>query len=362
MGMVIWFNDGLSVMAEAIEALRASSLEIEKIVVTHKNKHFVGFKQADFCLVEGAFSSREAYVSWALNFAGQHQVTHFFVGRHSMSMIKAADRFSDIGVKLMFSLNHDQWEDIDSKSRFYNRLVKAGHASMIPAWSLWLDSQPADLKGHIEDIRSSAQGRVACVKPVTGIFGQGYFQFSDAPDPGQQLMAPEIKIIKPSDFCSLTTQQFEKTGKAKEWMVMEYLPGPEYSVDTLAHDGEIVTFVTRQKSDTAGEGQLIVSDPEINEHLKSLATTFKLNGVFNAQFRRDAEGRIKVLEINPRFSGGMGMSLRAGVNLPQWWLRVTEDPSLIEQAPQAHIGLRVYSWHQAIELPTVNDNTDMAQR
>ncbi len=350
MRSVIWFNDGLSVMAEAIQALRD---KVDQIIVSHKNPFFVGFDLADECFVEPKAVDSTSYVNWALDFAKARGVTHFFVGRQARFITAREADFKAAGVTLMFSLSPEQWDDIDDKSLFYKRLLAAGHGDMLPIWHTWNDSGENSLNPLVEAIRTTPGevSREACIKPVRGIFGEGFFRFDDAPHAQQQLFNPEAKIMCHTDFCALALESARNLGKTQDWMVMEFLPGPEYSVDTLAHEGKIVTFVARQKGDVAAEGQIISGEADIVVQLNKLAEVFNLSGVFNAQFRRDVNGDLKVMEINPRFSGGMGMSLKAGVNLPYWWLMMAlTQGAAANEAPQAHVGMRVYSWHQAVEL------------
>jgi hypothetical protein len=349
MRSVIWFNDGLSVMAEAIQALRS---HVDVIIVSHKNPYFVGFDQADQVYIEPKSVKVDEYVSWALDMAKRHEVTHFFVGRHARYITEREADFASAGVKLMFSLSPEQWDDIDDKSRFYKRLIAAGHADMLPIWHTWNDDGKSSLTALVAAIRA-AEGEVvreACVKPVRGIFGEGFFRFKANPDPRQQLFKPEAKIMRHEDFGTLARAAALNSGNYQDWMVMEFLPGPEYSVDTLTHDGKIVTYVARQKGEVDAEGQIIAGDADIAVQLNNLAEVFNLSGVFNAQFRRDVDGNLKVMEINPRFSGGMGMSLKAGVNLPLCWLNLARNNGVLADVPQAKVGMRVYSWHQAVEL------------
>lgn len=349
MRSVIWFNDGLSVMAEAIQALRP---HVDEIIVSHKNPYFVGFDQADQIFVEPKSVKVDEYVAWTLDFAKRHEVTHFFVGRQARYITERESEFAAAGVKLMFSLSPEQWDDIDDKSLFYKRLLAAGHADMLPIWHTWNDNGNQSLSALVSEIRATegVVSREACVKPVRGIFGEGFFRFSSNPDPRQQLFKPEAKIMRHEDFGTLARASALNLKKNQDWMVMEFLPGPEYSVDTLAHDGKIVTYVARQKGEIDSEGQIISGDADIAVQLKNLAEVFNLSGVFNAQFRRDVDGNLKVMEINPRFSGGMGMSLKAGVNLPLCWLTLALNNGHMDDVPQAKIGMRVYSWHQAVEL------------
>ena len=85
---------------------------------------------------------------------------------------------------------------------------------------------------------------------------------------------------------------------------MQYLPGPERSVDCLAHDGELVCCVVRRKPMGIEGGQMLEDNPAIEETVRRLTRHFRLGGVFNIQFRDDA-GTPYLLEINPRLSGGL---------------------------------------------------------
>jgi carbamoyl-phosphate synthase large subunit len=44
-------------------------------------------------------------------------------------------------------------------------------------------------------------------------------------------------------------------------------------------------------------------------------------GVITIQCIRTPDGRIRVIEINPRFGGGNPLSIRAGADFPYWILR-----------------------------------------
>lgn len=359
MSPVIWFNDGLSVIAEMVKALRSALPVDATFIVTHKNPHFVGFEQAQLALVEGSYDSAQHYVDAALAFAVKQGVTHFFAGRYAQAISAQAQRFTDQGVRLMFPMPAEHWDNVDDKGLFYQTLAKAGHQAMLPHYHLWQDDQPEAFDGLVQRICAQPGSPSACVKPVRGIFGQGFFQFSASPCPEQQLFFPDQKVIKPEHFLRLALDSAAARLNPRTWMLMDFLSGPEYSVDTLAYKGEVITYVAREKGYVASHGQMIVDDPQLKDYLQALASTFGMTGVFNAQFRRDSNGHLKVLEINPRFSGGAGLSLLAGVNLPYWWMQMVDTQGACASiVPQADTGQRVYSWHAAVRLPTLNSEVN----
>ena len=48
-------------------------------------------------------------------------------------------------------------------------------------------------------------------------------------------------------------------------------------------------------------------------------------GVITLQLFLTDEGRIKFIEINPRFGGGVPLSIKAGANFPKWILQELTD-------------------------------------
>lgn len=109
-----------------------------------------------------------------------------------------------------------------------------------------------------------------------------------------------------------------------ELIVMEHLPGAEYSVDVLARGDSVGPVVPRERTRTrAGisfsgtveeNGALIGEAAEICRRLG-------LEYNVNLQFKYDAEGDPKVIEINPRVSGTIVMCVGAGANLPYLGLK-----------------------------------------
>ncbi|MCJ2556737.1 MAG: ATP-grasp domain-containing protein [Candidatus Thermoplasmatota archaeon] len=104
-----------------------------------------------------------------------------------------------------------------------------------------------------------------------------------------------------------------------ELVVMEYLPGTEYSVDLLLSGGEALAVLPRPREVTklgiSFMGR-IEKDPEIEELASKIAREIGLEYNINMQFKRSGDGVPKIIEINPRVSGTIVMCTGAGVNLP----------------------------------------------
>jgi hypothetical protein len=123
----------------------------------------------------------------------------------------------------------------------------------------------------------------------------------------------------------------------RDLMLMQYLPGPERSVDCLACDGELIRCVVRRKADG---GQWIEDNPAIEALARSLTARFRLNHLFNVQFR-DAAGASYLLEINARMSGGLPFACQGGVALPLWAIRLALGTVRAADIPKPRAGIWV---------------------
>lgn len=104
------------------------------------------------------------------------------------------------------------------------------------------------------------------------------------------------------------------------YLIMEYLPGPEYSVDVFrTRGGSVLAAVPRERL-RVDSGVAIAArtlhDAELERFATRAVEALELEGVANVQFRRDHNGRPTLLEINPRFPGTMPLTVGAGVDMP----------------------------------------------
>lgn len=109
-----------------------------------------------------------------------------------------------------------------------------------------------------------------------------------------------------------------------ELVVMEYLPGEEFSVDAVGMGDEVGPVVPRSRDRTrAGisfEGTVQQRADLIDaatETCERLGLTFNVN----LQFKDGGDGTPKLIEINPRISGTIVMCVGAGANLPYLGLK-----------------------------------------
>jgi len=119
----------------------------------------------------------------------------------------------------------------------------------------------------------------------------------------------------------LTKKEFEDIfdgNSFPELMVMEYLPGEEYTVDALAMNGELFVTIPRKRlqirSGITFQG-LIEEHEQIIKYSNALIKELELSYAFGFQFKHDENAEPKLLECNPRIQGTMVMATFAGANI-----------------------------------------------
>jgi carbamoyl-phosphate synthase large subunit len=103
-------------------------------------------------------------------------------------------------------------------------------------------------------------------------------------------------------------------------IIQEYLHGPEYTLDVLCDfSGRPVSIVPRRRDHIrAGviDRGYTVHDPALMALAQACTTALPFFGAINIQCRV-VDGRPVVFEINPRFSGGIPLTIAAGADFPR---------------------------------------------
>lgn len=193
---------------------------------------------------------------------------------------EAAQRFADIGVKVAVS-------DAFVTSLCNDKFATSAHllAHGVPAAEAWLpDTLPEEVRFPV------------FVKPRFGRGSVGAFR-ADTP--------------RHLDFF---------LSYVPNAVIQEYLSGPEYTIDLFCDfEGQPLSAVPRERAviraGVIDRGRT-VADPQLIGLALDTARALTFKGACNIQCRV-VDGRPVIFEINPRFSGGIPLTIAAGADFPR---------------------------------------------
>jgi len=338
--MRVWYNRTFSSVNAAIKLIREADTEGRfTIIHSNANRHAPAARLAHEFHVEPTGLKGDAYVDWCLAFCRDQKIDIFVPGREATVLAAEHARFADIKTRVLSAAPPAQLKRIHDKADFYAATVlpDAPVAAFRPFETLeQFDAAYAELRPHHAKL---------CVKPAHGIYGLGFAIVDEERSSAALLLGGVEYHIGYQDL----RRGLGELGSFKTMLLMEFLDGPEYSVDCVGDHGRLVTGVVRRKLPQAGSGQLIDMRQDILDATARLAADYQLNGVFNVQFR-EGGGRPRLLEINPRMSGGIGMACLAGPNLPYIALRGFAEGYDGLEIPAPRHGMRVAEIGVATEL------------
>ena len=99
---------------------------------------------------------------------------------------------------------------------------------------------------------------------------------------------------------------------------MQYIKGYAVTVDVLANKGELVFLLARKWCEAwrfPFPGQRIIYNIKIKNLIKKLFKVYYFHGLFDIDIIIDENGKVFMLEINPRPSGSILVSEIIGVKI-----------------------------------------------
>jgi carbamoyl-phosphate synthase large subunit len=108
-------------------------------------------------------------------------------------------------------------------------------------------------------------------------------------------------------------------------VVQQFLSGKEYTIDLLADfGGKVISAVPRERmvvrSGVTDRGQTL-NHPEMIRLAVRTANALDIRGPANIQVKLDGENAT-IFEVNPRFSGGIPLTIAAGGDFPLWLIEM----------------------------------------
>lgn len=325
---LLWFNKALSNTWEILALLRNARQANEfQILCTHPRIRYPGRNYCDIFEQEPDGLGEAEYVRYGLEMVKRHGVNFFWPGRGLLPILRARRQFDEAGVRLLAAADARTVDLLNHKARLYAAL--ANENIPIPVYQIVNDLAGFDAAWK----RLRPQHELLCYKPAVGVYGLGFHLVADR--------EPGLTRLKNGDPLCISLEEARRSlrakGRFRDLMLMQYLEGPERSVDCLAQDGALIRCVVRRKEAGA---QVLEENAALAKMVRGLTARFRLNNVFNVQFR-DAGGRSYLLEINPRMAGGLPFACHSGLILPYWAIRLALGTAMPEDVPEPQTGLRI---------------------
>lgn len=105
------------------------------------------------------------------------------------------------------------------------------------------------------------------------------------------------------------------------YLIQELLSGDEYSVDVYIHSTGVPLAAVPRLRMKVDSGIAVAArtciNPALSARAVAVAQAAGIRYVANVQFKADAQGEMKLLEINPRFPGTLPLTSAAGIDIPR---------------------------------------------
>ncbi len=311
MTLRIWFNRWFSTVAHYMDAIRNNPDGREVCIYgTHPNPETVYFQFCEVSEVEPDLTGPD-YLDYCLDFCRRHKIDIFIPRKENAYLSQHVLAFEKMGVRmlvcpdgdLMGLLDHKQamYQSVECQAELGNQVVE------LPAYRVVRDSEA--FRQAYFDLKNA--GHDVCIKPVVGEGATGFRRLSDEADTLSFLL--ESSSSQTLSFHSAYAL-FCQESHFPDLMVLEYLKGPEYSIDCLAdRSGQLKVAVPRKKG--SGRIRELEENHELMDLAEHIANTYKIPFIYNIQVKYQGDVP-KLLEINPRMSGGLHISLLSGINFP----------------------------------------------
>ena len=355
----VWLAEGQSSQRDMLASLQTLKKHADtsfNIIASHRHNRPEIFEFADSVYREPSTSTADndeqvvlesvepLMPRWqfVLEQAQKNNVKVLLTGRNGIDYEAHREAFDAAGIRLLTGATSvAALETIDDKFAFMQQC----HQYDVPVAEAWRFDNVAELEALL-DIHGH---QPLCVKPVTGIFAQGFWRLGKVKEMGQEagtetdeqydsfehLYFTEEKKINTTQFINAYANSVMVRERPIPMLLMPYLSGQEYSIDVVCEYGEVLAAVTRYKT---GKIQHIGYEQSVMDVVIPLIKTFGCDGIVSVQTKADDDGQHRVLEINSRPSGGIDYTTHSGVDLTQvgfaYWLGLTDKPILVDIAQQ----------------------------
>lgn len=274
--MNIYMTSNIRRINELMTMLRKKEKKI-KFIVSHKNKTILNkIKTHDIKMLE------EKHDNFHKDITTKHNINVIISNYAKETFDNLVDN-CQINIICPVQTKKDL-DILNNKFLIYNELKDK---LILPKYSLIQNKEEFE-----EQIKDFSKNKI-CIKPVVSIYGIGFYKI--------------VKTKKPKRQYKMSIDEYDTKLKGKQNLLMEYLPGFEYSCDTICDNGRLIVCFIRKKIND--DLQQLVFNESIYKDIEYIVNKFNLHGTINLQFKEDINKIPNFLEVNPRISGGFYKSL-----------------------------------------------------
>jgi carbamoyl-phosphate synthase large subunit len=156
-----------------------------------------------------------------------------------------------------------------------------------------------------------------------------------------------------------------------EWglpiLVQRYVSGDEFNLTALGDGkGNLNGSVMMRKRAVTDKGKawagITIHDEVLLNTAKKLVVELKWSGPLEVEMLRTSQGEYQLIEINPRFPAWIYLSTAAGCNLPWMLVKMIQEETIEDHAPDIGKFYIRYSQDRVIELSEFENMTIWGQR
>jgi carbamoyl-phosphate synthase large subunit len=134
-------------------------------------------------------------------------------------------------------------------------------------------------------------------------------------------------------------------------IVQDHLAGTEFTVDVLSDfEGQVLSIVPRERlvirAGVSDKG-VTRKNADVIAFARNVAERLQIIGPANIQCKWDGRN-ISLIEVNPRFSGGIPLTLAAGADFAMWLVQLAAGAEVKPQIGKFQDGLAMMSFEESI--------------
>jgi carbamoyl-phosphate synthase large subunit len=291
-----------------IKSLRNNNI-VEKILGIDIKSNVSNEKYLDK-FIQGPHNSDVSFISTILEICILNSINIVIplVTNELEALSKSKDLFLHKGIKVIV-MDSEKLELVNNKYELMNFLKLNG--IRVPNFELVKDNKSFEFGLK----KLGYPKNVVCFKPSVSNGSRGFRIIDSAVD--------EFDLLfnhKPNNLYMSVEKFLEiiKDRVVKDIILMDYLPGDEYSVDVYYDSLNEVIIPRKRLVMNGGISTTIVveNNYEVINYCREIISCLNIKGAIGIQVRLGLDGLPYVLEINPRLQGTVVASVAAGANIP----------------------------------------------